>query len=101
MSKILEKRESIETPSEYAKLSNYINMLNKPSGDFNNEYFQCVYGLQDTSAPFKMVWNDFNYYNSIVKPTEEELIYLNRLRQYVYQEVRNYHISKQEKNKGV
>ena len=94
---ILSKYKFIKSPYEYAELKDFIDMLNQPKDDFNNQYYQCVYILQETSTDFKMVWNDFNFYNSIIAPSKEEINYLNQVRQYIYKEIKTLYSNMHEK----
>jgi len=86
--KIFKGYNFVESNKEYKELKDYIDKINQPNNDFNNQYFKCVYALQETSYNFKIVWNDFNYYNSIKKPSKSVHNLLNKIRQYIYLEVK-------------
>lgn len=67
------------------------DIINKPQDDYNNKYFQLVNDLQKQNADFKMVWNDFNYYSSINKPSKSQIEYMNKIRIYIYKTVIDEH----------
>lgn len=104
LNKILKDHKPLST-EKYVLLENYIHQLNQPGNSpsnqpqekFKNEYYQCVYKLQDKSFDFRMAWNDFNFYSHIAVPTKREMAYLKRLREYVYVEVQKLHMENQKK----
>ena len=54
------------------------------TGDFDSEYFNEVYKLQEKDEDFRKVWNDYNFLAAKEIKNKEERRYFEKLKRYVY-----------------
>ena len=54
------------------------------TGDFESEYFNEVYKLQEKDEDFRKVWNDYNFLAAKEIKNKEERGYFEKLKRYVY-----------------
>lgn len=54
------------------------------TGDFDSEYFNEVYKLQEKDEDFRKVWNDYNFLAAKEIKNKEERGYFEKLKRYVY-----------------
>lgn len=54
------------------------------TGDFDSEYFNEVYKLQEKDEDFRKVWNDYNFLAAKEIKNKEERGYFKKLKRYVY-----------------
>ena len=96
--KIFKNYNFVKSNKEYIELNDYINRINPSDNSFNSQYFNCVYVLQEISYDFRVVWNDYNYYSSIKKPSKHVHKLLNKIKQYIYLEVKKLNMEIEKKN---
>ena len=54
------------------------------TGDFDSEYFNEVYKLQEKDEDFRKVWNDYNFLAAKEIKNKEERGYFEKVKRYVY-----------------
>ena len=54
------------------------------TGDFDSEYFNEVYKLQEKDEDFRKVWNDYNFLAAKEIKNKKERGYFEKLKRYVY-----------------